>query len=91
MTSIKSLQRQLQSQNRELEETGRLINELTQMLAEERNYTKSLQKEQKLEPVAIAPKEPSPSKAEKVAAMSDDQLLHAMSHPKRIAELFKNL
>jgi hypothetical protein len=91
MTSVKSLQYQIQSQDRELKETGRLINELTQMLAEEREYTKSLQEEQKPEPVAIAPKEPTPSKAEKVAAMSDDQLLHAMSHPKRIEELFKNL
>ncbi len=91
MTSIKSLQYQLQSQERDLEKTGRLINELTQMLAEEREYTKSLQKEQKPESIAIAPKEPAPSKAEKIGTMSDDQLLHAMSHPKRIEELFKNL
>jgi exonuclease VII large subunit len=40
---------------------------------------------------AIAPKEPVSSKAEKVANMTDAQLLYHMENPQRMAQLLKDL
>lgn len=90
--NIEQLKLQVQAQQRELDATGKLISELTYRVAEEREYTHSLiQKAQKPEQVIPPSSEPTPSKAEKIAAMTDDQLLMAMSNPKKMEELFKGL
>jgi hypothetical protein len=91
--SIESLRRQLQSQQNQLAETAKAIDHLNQLLLEEQQYTQELaEKQQKpqSQPEAI-PKKLTPSKAEKVANMSDGQLLYYMEDKKRREQLFKDL
>lgn len=93
--TIEQLRLQLRAQERELQTTGRMVDELTQLLDEERQYTRQLveksqaHRKSQSEP-AIAPKK-EPTKAERVAKMTDDQLIYAMDNPKRMQELFKGL
>lgn len=91
--SIEQLKLQIRAQERELQTTGQMINELTQLLQEEKQYTRQLveksQARKKPEPEAIAP--PKPTKAEQIGKMTDNQLIHAMGDPKRMQELFKSL
>jgi hypothetical protein len=88
--TIEQLRLQLYSQERELQATGQMINDLTQLLEEEQAYTRQLTEKTQTKPQPEATP-PKPTKAEQVAKLSDNQLLSIMGNPKKRAELFKGL
>lgn len=93
MNSIESLRQQLNLQERELAATSQAIQRAAELLEQEKAYTKQLSEKFQAKPQAemATPKEPTPSKAEQIAKMSDNQLLAIMENPKKMAQLFKGL
>lgn len=68
------------------------IAQLWVSVEEEKKYTQSLiKKAQKQEPAEPITPPPAPSKAEKIAQMSDAELMKAMSNPESQKKLFQGL
>jgi hypothetical protein len=92
MDSIEFLRQQLRLQQRKLAATNQAIQQLSELLEEERDYTRQLTEKSQPKPqVEVTPKEPTLSKADQVAQLTDNQLLAIMGNPKKTAQLFKGL
>jgi hypothetical protein len=92
MGQIERLKQQIEAEQRRLDETQEAIASVTSMLASERDYTQQLVRQSQPKPEPIAPpQKPTISKADRVAAMSDQELLSAMGNPKEREKLFKDL
>ena len=81
MGQIERLKQQLEAEQRKLDATRDAIATVTSMMEGERQYTRKLVRESQPKTEPIAPQKPtvSKSKADQVAAMSDQELLSAMS------------
>ena len=95
MSQIERLCRQLELEQRRLNETREAIASVSRLLEGEKQYTEKLVKDSQKKTEAIAPQNASqkvtPSKAEKIAKMTDEQLLTAMQTPEKMEQLFKDL
>jgi len=94
MSQIDRLRRQLQLEQQRLDETREAIASVSELLEGERDYTQKLllqdSQASTVKPQEV-PKKTVPSKADRVAEMSDQELLAVMSNPKKREELLKGL
>jgi hypothetical protein len=93
MNSIQSLRQQLEIQQRELSLRKESIQHLTQLVEEEKIHTLSLIEKSQAQPQteATVTKEPTLSKVEKIAKMTDRQLLDSMGSRQKVENLLKDL
>jgi hypothetical protein len=91
MGQIERLKQQIEAEQRRLDKTQEAIANVASMMESERQYTRKLVRESQPKTEPIAPQKPTATKADQVAAMSDQELLSAMSSPQGREKLFKDL
>lgn len=90
---IEKLRRQIEIEQRRLDETCQAIATVSQFLEAEKLHTQKLVQDSQKKPESQQiPQKPSkPSKAEQIAKMSDHELVSIMQNPLKTEQLFKDL